>query len=58
MPHANAINGVTVYVEDGAPLPADEDYFFDFDGFAKPGIRQVGPGILMEYIEPDIQVGS
>jgi hypothetical protein len=57
MPHANAVTGATVYIDDWMPLPPDDDYF-DFDGFALPGVRQVGPGILMEYIEPNIQVGS
>jgi hypothetical protein len=55
--HANAVTGVSVYIDDGAPLPADEGYF-DFDGWPLPGVRLVGPGILMESIEPDIQVGS
>lgn len=57
MPHANAINGVTVYIDETTPLPADEGYF-DFDGWPVPGVRLVGPGILMEFIEPDIAVGS
>jgi hypothetical protein len=55
--HANAVTGASVYIDENTPLPADETYC-DADGWPLPGIRLVGPGILMEGLEPDMQPGG